>query len=480
MSDELSLAERLRLLEQRLTRERAAREQAERLLEDKSRELFERSRQLQQEIEQRIEAERRAAEAAERARHEAALAAASERLRAIFETAVDAIVVIDAQGIIQDCNPAAERMFGYRADELIGRNVSCLMPEPHRSRHDEYIRRYLETGEARIIGIGREVTAVRADGTEFPADLAVAEMRVGDAVGFTGILRDVSERKRHEQHLRELNAALERQAQATREALARLEDTRGQLLAAEKLASLGELVAGVTHEVATPLGIAVTAASTLREEARQIAARVEQGSLRRSELTAFLETCSETARLIETNLQRASELMQGFKQIAADRVTEQLRRIALRQWLDQLLATLRPRLKRAPHRVEVDCPEDLALTTRPGALSQVLTNLIVNALVHAWDEGQQGTLRIVARPRDGGGAVLEVADDGRGIPDDVLPHVFEPYFTTRADRGSTGLGLHIVDKLVRDALGGELALEAAPGAGTRFRILLPDLDAGAA
>lgn len=465
-------AVRIGQLERRLERERAARRQAEKLLEDKSLELYERNQQLEAESAERIKAEKAAARAQERARSQAALEESKARLQAIFDHAVDGIIVISADGRIEAFNPAAERLFGYPAAEMLGHNVRELMPEPYAHEHDGYLHNYLTTGERKIIGIGREVTGRRADASEFPMELAVSEIRIGDERRFTGLVRDISERKRNEQALADLNQSLTEQVEQTQRAMDNLKNAQTQLVQAEKLASLGELVAGVAHEINTPIGISVTAASLLRDEVKTVRELVEAGKLKRSTLDEFAETSSQTAEMILSNLARAADLIQSFKQVAVDRSTTDQRDVVLAQFLDEILLSLRPRLRKTAHEIAMDCDPDIRIHTQPGALAQVITNLVMNSLLHGLDDSVPGKISLAISPSEFG-VTMRYLDNGRGISAEVLPRIFDPFFTTRRGSGGTGLGLHIVYNLITSTLGGQIQVSSKPGEGVEFTLLLP-------
>lgn len=394
------------------------------------------------------------------------------RLRAIVDTAVDGIIAIDAAGRVESFNAAAERIFGYGADEVLGRNVNMLMPEPFRSEHDGYVANYLGTGVRKIIGIGREVTGRRKDGSTFPMELAVSEMRIGAARKFTGLVRDISERKHAEEELRRLNTSLESQVTETRRALSQLRDAQTQLMQAEKLASLGSLVAGMAHEISTPLGVGVSAASTLQMLAEQIRARHDSGEMTRSDLQRFVQLAIDSSGLVLKNLQRAAELMHSFKQVAVDQASGDRRRFQLKPYLDEVITSLSPKFKGKRHRVVVECPATLAVDSYPGALAQVVTNFITNSLVHAFPGERGGTLSLEARA-EGGEVVLVYRDDGVGIEPANLARVFEPFFTTRRGSGGSGLGLHVVHNLVTERLGGSIAVKSEPGHGVEFTVRFP-------
>lgn len=261
-------------------------------------------------------------------------------------------------------------------------------------------------------------------------------------------------------------------------ALSELRQTQADLIRAEKLASLGQLVAGIAHEINTPLGIALTTATQVRGEASEFRAAAERGALSRSGLTRFVERMREGADLLCANLGRAADLVHSFKQVAVDQVSEGRRRFDMKVWLEELLRSLGPLLRQDGHEAAIACRPDLVVDAQPGALAQVVTNLVKNAVVHAYAGRTGGRLvvRVSEPARDGadpGWVVLEVADDGRGIPPENLGRIFDPFFTTDRPGGSTGLGLHIVHNIVTNTLGGRIDVESMPGRGTTFRIAFP-------
>lgn len=256
-------------------------------------------------------------------------------------------------------------------------------------------------------------------------------------------------------------------------ALADLRKTQAELIQAEKLASLGQLVAGVAHEINTPLGVALTTGTLLRDEASRFGEDAASGQLRRSVLERFTERMQEGTRLLYANLSRAAELVHSFKQVAVDQASGERRRFEMDSWLNELLTSLGPVLRKSGHAVAIDCPAGLAVNTYPGALAQVLTNLLLNSVAHAYDEGQTGRISIAVSQPEPGLVRIVFADDGRGIPPQNISRVFDPFFTTGRKAGRTGLGLHIVYNLVTSTLQGRIELEGRPGEGARFTIEIP-------
>ncbi|MEH2527581.1 signal transduction histidine kinase [Bradyrhizobium sp. AZCC 2176] len=261
----------------------------------------------------------------------------------------------------------------------------------------------------------------------------------------------------------------------TRQLSQSLDDLRAaqdSLVQTEKLAALGRLVAGVAHELNTPVGTSLTVASAFINKADRFEADVASGGVRRSTLTEFIATSREAASQIMINLNHAIDLIQSFKQVAADRNVSDRRGFDLGQVTEQVVKGLRFGLRRNLV-ISIECEPDLAMNSYPGPYGQVLTNLVHNAAVHAFPDGARGSVHIAAQASGKHNVEVLFSDDGRGMSPEIKRHVFDPFFTTRRDQGSTGLGLHIVHNIVTNRLGGRINLETKPGAGTKIRIIVP-------
>ncbi len=257
-------------------------------------------------------------------------------------------------------------------------------------------------------------------------------------------------------------------------ALLELNTAQQNLIDAERLAALGGLVAGVAHEVNNPIGISLTVASSFSRRADMFEAELRSDSpLRRSQLEEFVKTSRDAAQQLVANLHRAGELIQSFKQVAVDRSHAERRQFSLSEATDQIIASLKPVLKRSPITLSVDVPEGLIIDGYPGSYGQILTNLFLNAANHAFAGGRAGAISISARPRGADDVEIIFADDGAGMTPDVQRQAFDPFFTTRRNEGGTGLGLHIVYNLVTQQLGGRMMLDSRLGQGTTFRIIIP-------
>ena len=257
------------------------------------------------------------------------------------------------------------------------------------------------------------------------------------------------------------------------EAALHASEAQRYLIETEKLAALGHLVAGVAHELNSPIGISLTVASTLDRRCTHFADQIGSEPLRRSRLAEFTDGCRDAANQLVANLQRAGELIQSFKQVAADRSHADRRLFDLKLATEQIVASIRPGLPKYRDSLSLAMPSDIILDSYPGAYGQVLTNLIFNAVTHGFADGLGGCMLIEAHRLGPEQIEITFTDDGGGIPEEVQRHVFDPFFTTRRSQGCTGLGLYIVHNLVTDQLGGKITLVSAPGKGTTIRMTLP-------
>lgn len=271
---------------------------------------------------------------------------------------------------------------------------------------------------------------------------------------------------------REAEEAASRSQQQTAQAYEDLSQAQHSLLQAERLASLGALVAGVAHEINTPVGITLTSASVLNDATQTIHATVTGGVIKKSDILSYLETAAESSRLILSNADRAAHLIQSFKQIAVDQTSEARRRFDLKNYIEEVILSLRPRLRQTKIRVEVVCPPDLAIDSYPGAFAQMLTNLTMNALIHAFDEQDEGLIEIHVSIEPSW-VELRFTDSGKGIPKENLNKIFDPFFTTKRSLGGTGLGLNIVYNLVVKQFGGTIVVDSELGKGAQFTVRFP-------
>lgn len=347
------------------------------------------------------------------------------RLRGILETAVDGIITINEAGIVESLNPAAERIFGYTTAELLGQNVKVLMPKLYREVHDNYISNYLTSGNKKIIGIGREVVGLRKDGATFPMHLSVSEVRLGTRRLFTGLVRDLSEQKRLEK----------------------------QVLQVERLATIGKMAAKVAHEIRNPLSSISLNAELLQDELSSYAAADTQEA--QSLLQAMIAEIDRVTSLTE-------EYLQFSRLPESQPVRDDINRV-VKESVDFFLPQARQK------RVDLQCR--ISATARevrfdPMQIRRALLNIMRNA-VEAMPKG--GTLQ-VAVETNAKNVVVHVIDTGVGIPAEEIEKIFDPFFTTK-DFG-TGLGLAMVQQIVEEHRG-RIVCQSELGKGTTFSIYLP-------
>src|SRR5882724_3144957 len=398
-------------------------------------------------------------------RAEEAIAEARRLLQLVIDTVPAVINVKDKQLRYVLMNRYMAGIFGIEPADAIGHTTSDLMSRYGAQKTDERDRRVLAAGKE--LGFYEEEYR---DSSGTLRHWLVNKLPLLDAAGevesIVTVALDIGERKRGEQEMRKARDAAEA-------ALRNLRETQNSLIEAEKLAALGRLVAGVAHEVNNPVGISLTVASALERKTALFAAEVARGDLRRSSLSDFLETSRDAASQLVGNLNRAAELIQSFKQVAADRNYSDQRTFDLGDLTEQVVMSLRPGLRKHNLTLTVDCQPNLIMNSYPGPYGQVLTNLFLNSVAHAFPDGKPGTIDIQVRESGKDNVEIIFSDNGCGMSLDVRRRAFDPFFTTRRDQGGTGLGLHIVYGLMTKRLGGRLDLDSEPGGGTRIQMILP-------
>lgn len=251
-----------------------------------------------------------------------------------------------------------------------------------------------------------------------------------------------------------------------------LKATQNQLVESEKMAALGGLVAGIAHEINTPIGIGIAAASLLAEKVTKFCDIYSNGQIKRSELEKFLDTALQSSNMILTNLTRAADLIHSFKEVAVDQSSELKRTFPVKKYLEEILTSLTPKLRTTKHKVKINCPDNILLDSYPGVFCQIVTNLIMNSLLHAYDPNDQGAIAFDLQLK-GNLLIFEYTDDGKGISPHNLSKIFQPFFTTKRGQGGTGLGLHIIYNLVHQKLQGTIQCQSQLGCGTKFLIKIP-------
>jgi len=398
-------------------------------------------------------------------RAEAAVREGRRLLQQVIDTVPAVINVKDTSLRYVLMNRYMAGIFGIEPGEAIGRTTGDLMARYGAAKTDAYDKRVLATRD----GLGfyeEEYTDASGVMRQWLVNKLPLLRADGEIENIVTVALDIGERKRSEQEMRKARDAAE-------SALRHLRETQNSLIEAEKLAALGRLVAGVAHEVNNPVGIGLTVASSLERRVTRFREEVARGDLRRSSLNEFVDANRDAAAQLVANLNRAAELIQSFKQVAADRNYSDQRVFDLADLTEQVVMSLKPGLRKHRLTLAVDCKANLTMNSYPGPYGQVLTNLLLNAVAHAFPDGTGGAVEI--KVQDYGEDHVEIlfSDNGVGMTPEVRRRAFDPFFTTRRDQGGTGLGLHIVYSIVTSRLGGRLHLHSEPGQGTHIRIILP-------
>lgn len=386
----------------------------------------------------------------------------------IVENSPDGIFTIDFDLNIRYVNPAFCRLINYSEEELIGSPITqhlgdlnildvCMksVEESGKCDHQETIFR---RRDGSMVHISKMVQAIEND------DGKVSEILI--------TIRDMT-------HLHTLNKNLElsvaqRDLSNTEleETLNHLRQTQKHLVETEKMASLGSMVAGIAHEINAPVGIGLTAASSLRDEVQNARLRFNAGELKRSEMEKFMDHADQASTLLLNNLAQAANIINSFKQIAVDQTSEERRVIKLKNYCDTVLASMSSVYKNLPITIINNCDESIELNIPPGAIYQIISNLLLNSVAHAFDKNKPGNITISAR-KESEKTVFEYEDDGKGIDTAHINKIFDPFFTTRRGQGGSGLGLSIVYNLVTSTLKGTITAQSTVGKGTQFLITIP-------
>lgn len=284
-------------------------------------------------------------------------------------------------------------------------------------------------------------------------------------------------RQRSAEALHVLNEELEKRVESRtaelRISMENLQQAQEQLYQSEKMAALGRLVAGVSHEINTPVGIAYTASSFLEDRSAAVLVKQKENRMELQDWFDFMQIVQEASTLIQSNLSRAAQLIRSFKQVAVDQSVENLRSLKLNAYLHEIMESLRPKLKKTKHQVEILCPEDLELYSHPGAFFQIIGNLVMNSLLHGFEGREEGKISLHVSIDSSDKVKMVYRDNGKGIPKEDEERIFEPFFTTRQGQGGSGLGMHIVYNLVNQTLKGSIVCNGHPGQGAEFIMRFP-------
>lgn len=379
-----------------------------------------------------------------------------------------------------EVNDSLLRQTGFQVQELMGKSPQELHLWEDINLRTNYLTLLKEQGfvdqfEMRFRYKNGNIATCLLSARLFESD--------GDKmVIFTPI--DISQIRAIENEIRQLNTDLEERVRQRTQSLEETNKELGnaldslttmqvELIRSEKMAALGSLVAGIAHELNTPIGNSVTVASTLQDHAESMENELSNNQPRRSILAKLTRETSKGANILVRSLDRAAQLILSFKQVAVDQSSNHRRNFDLSTTLNEILATLEPMYSRTAHRLHIDFASDISMESYPGALAQILTNSVNNSLTHAFEQMEHGNMYLKTRLFGQHQVEIIFSDDGSGISPEHLARVFDPFFTTKLGKGGSGLGMHIVYNLVTDVLGGKIELESEPGKGTTISLLLP-------
>ena len=313
--------------------------------------------------------------------------------------------------------------------------------------------------------------------------VALVEFIHVDRVRHLIVSDDITEKKESEQAINQLNESLEQRViertndltktnEQLQESMSALKEAQSELVQNQKMASLGSLVAGISHEINTPIGIGVTSATSIEEEVSTFIDKFQNGTIKKSDLMKFMTHVKEGSRILLQNLNRASELISSFKLVAVDQTDNTQREINVYKYIDEIITSMSPKLKKTLVKVENNIPRDIVIETQPGALYQLMSNLISNSLIHGFDNSETGKI-LISTELCKEKIKLIYEDTGKGIDESIISRVFDPFFTTRLGKGGSGLGLNIVYNIVTSTLKGKIDVISNVENGVRFEVVLP-------
>lgn len=412
----------------------------------------------------------------------------SELIDRLIYTVGALIIVIDVNGNIIKFNKKCEEMTGLKREDIEGKFIWALAETKNKTPQFEMLLEILLNS---IISTKFESKSIIKDNEEYYILWNNTSIKNDDdeiiwTIG-TGI--DITEQKQIEKKLNILNNELEDRVQERTQqlqdvidelqnTLTTLKQTQSELIQSKKMAALGSFVAGLAHEINTPLGIGVTAASYLSDETDKINNLFQDGEMRKSDLTKYIKTCNELSEMMLTNLIKASNFIKSFKQISVDQTNEAERIFYVNQYIDEIIMSLQPKLKKTEVKINIKCDEAIRIKSFPGAFSQIITNLILNSLLHGFEKNKTDNEKI------SGNITIEVldnkthllvkySDDGVGISPENLENIFDPFFTTKMGKGGSGLGLNILYNIVTKKFKGKITCDSELGNGVLFTFTIP-------
>lgn len=399
------------------------------------------------------------------------LAEQKNTFETLFNESMDGLSVFDGEKYI-DCNKAFLRMFGFsKKEDAIGLHPKDISPEfqadgrPSKEAAKELIFDSLDKGSVRFEWVHK-----KTDGTNFWSEVIITKVKLNGIDSIYAIIRDISEKKQLELDLYERNAELDRSNTNLENMIENLKQTQDKLVESEKMASLGSLVAGIAHEINTPVGVGLVGITQFIEETKAISNRYKNGELTETSFEEYLAAANEISEIVNKNLERTAHLVRGFKQIAVDQTSEEDRNINLKDYIEEIAFSLGSVIRRANGNISIQCNENINVVTNPGLISQVLTNLIMNSLNHGFTQKDDGEIHISLNEIHPKRFKMVYRDNGHGISEANISRIFDPFFTTNRGKGGTGLGLNVTYNIIKNALGGSITCTSKVNEGVQFDI----------
>ena len=389
----------------------------------------------------------------------------------------EAIIATDEEGNITRINPAALQLTAYSYEEAIGKKIDDVFKFSYAATQQEEENEINQVSQLSKTTANRNLVLESKDNKRYQVSSSIAPIiEEGNTIGIILIFRDVTTEYQAQEELRryrkDLESLVSERTKELEDSILELTNAQDKLVESEKMASLGSLVAGISHELNTPIGLSYTGITHIQSLTKEIEERIKTQSLKQSSLTNYLEDVSLMSKSMRLSLLKATELIRSFKQIAIDQHAENLREFNLFAYIDDVILSLRSTIKHANIQIDNRIPPDINLYSYPGTFSQIITNFINNAAMHAFDMQEQKMISISAT-QDKEILTFIYEDNGNGMSEDVLRHIFDPFFTTKLGQGGNGLGMHIVYNLVTQKLHGEIECQSTLNKGTRFTISMP-------
>ena len=394
----------------------------------------------------------------------------------MLDIAASAIIVVDEKLSISLFNKAAQQLFGFDFTEIESEDFLSLI-ENNEQMTRQTLTDFIANDKSQVLSLDKNpIAAHKKNGDIFYISAVLAKQHDAAHKLVTISIVDISERLLREQSLKDNQDQLEiLVADRTKELQASLNvlrNTQNRLVESEKMAALGGLVAGVAHEINTPVGIGITASSQLQDLTQDFADKFDAGQLSKNDLDKFIEQVGYSTKINLLNLTRAAGLINSFKEMSVDQSTEEIRQFNIHQYSEDILLSVKPKFKNTAHQIILHCPKDIVINNVPGVYSQILTNLLMNSLIHGFEAGTTGEI-IIKISSCNGSIRLEYSDNGGGMDAEQLKKIYEPFYTSKRSQGSTGLGMNIVYNLVSQTLGGSIQCQSKKGEGVIFSIQFP-------